>query len=77
MPEGGARDGLGEGGVGGKLVVEGWMLAGGFDTVGEDAEVDGLGFEGSGSGRAIGDGGSRIGTCWSHDGRNTKTREQP
>jgi hypothetical protein len=44
------------------------VLAGGFDAVREDGEVDGLGFEGIGCGSAIGDGGGGFGACWSHDG---------
>ena len=42
------------------------MLARSFDAIGEDSEVDGVGFEGSGRWSAIGDGGRSLCACRSH-----------
>ena len=68
MPEGGASDGFGEGGVGSELVVERRVLAGGFDAVGGDGKVNGSRFEGSGRRSAIGDRGKGFRASWGHGG---------
>ena len=70
LPESRPGDEFGEGGVRGELVVKGWVLARGFDAVGEDGEVDGFGLGGSVAGRVVegGGGGGELGACWGHSG---------
>jgi hypothetical protein len=43
------------------------MLAGSFDTIREDSEVDGVMFEGSGCWSSIEAGGRCLCACWSHN----------
>jgi hypothetical protein len=43
------------------------MLAGSFDAIGEDSEVDDVRFEGSGRWSTIGDGRRSLCACRSHD----------